>query len=101
MVSYQLLQGMLQLATKNKANVERALQDFMTIASQEDTSGNGRESVGAILGMATAHQLLKQTPRARNQLKRVAKHSWNFEDAEQLERCWLLLADIYIQVQTL
>ncbi len=26
MVSYQLLQGMLQLATRNKANVERALQ---------------------------------------------------------------------------
>jgi len=33
----------------------------------------------------------------RNQLKRVAKHSWNFEDADHLERCWLLLADIYIQ----
>jgi hypothetical protein len=29
----------------------------------------------------------------------VAKHSWNFEDAESLERCWLLLADIYIQGQ--
>ncbi len=27
----------------------------------------------------------------------MAKHSWNFEDAEYLERCWLLLADIYIQ----
>ena len=27
----------------------------------------------------------------------VAKHSWNFEDAEYLERCWLLLADVYIQ----
>ena len=26
MLSYQLLQGMLQLATKNKANIERALQ---------------------------------------------------------------------------
>ena len=67
---------------------------------QED-SKSGRENVGAILGMAIAHQLLKQTPRARNQLKRVAKHSWNFEDAEYLERCWLLLADIYIQVWSL
>ena len=35
--------------------------------------------------------------RARNHLKRVAKHSWNFDDAEYLEKCWLLLADIYIQ----
>ncbi len=33
--------------------------------------GGGRENVGAILGIATAYQLLKQTPRARNQLKRV------------------------------
>ena len=54
--------------------------------------------MGAILGIAIAYQLLKQTPRARNQLKRVAKHTWNFEDAEHLERNWLLLADIYIQV---
>ena len=67
----------------------------MTIAANDV---QGRENVGAVMGMATAYQLLKQTPRARNQLKRVAKHSWNFEDAEHLERCWLLLADIYIQV---
>ena len=52
---------MLQLATKNKANIERALQDFMTIAAQDGQGG--RENVGAILGIATAYQLLKQTPR--------------------------------------
>ena len=92
-ISFQLLQGMLQLATKNKANIERALQDFLQLAAQD----NQRENVGAVLGMATAYMLLKQTPRARNQLKRVSKYSWNFEDAEYLERCWLLLADIYIQ----
>ena len=38
-----------------------------------------------------------QTPRARNQLKRLSKAVWNFEDAEYLERSWLLLADIYVQ----
>ena len=92
-ISFKLLQGMLQLASKNKANIERALQDFLQLAAQD----NQRENVGAVLGMATAYMLLKQTPRARNQLKRVSKYSWNFEDAEQLERCWLLLADIYIQ----
>ena len=41
--------------------------------------------------------LHSQTPRARNQLKRLAKAVWNFEDADYLERCWLLLADIYVQ----
>ncbi|XP_042234768.1 tetratricopeptide repeat protein 21B-like [Homarus americanus] len=65
----------------------------MNIASQESY----KDHVGAILGMATAYMILKQTPRARNQLKRLAKAVWNFEDAEYLERCWLLLADIYVQ----
>jgi tetratricopeptide repeat protein 21B len=47
--------------------------------------------------MAVAYMVLKQTPRARNQLKRVAKNTWNMEDAEDLEKSWLLLADIYVQ----
>eukprot|EP00842_Homolaphlyctis_polyrhiza_P002570 jgi/Hompol1/3313/HPOL_000546-RA len=41
--------------------------------------------------------LLKQPPRARNQLKRVVKTDWTSENGDDLERCWLLLADIYIQ----
>ncbi len=60
MLSFQILQGFLNLATKNKQNIEIALQDFMTLTAQEQ---QGRENVGAILGMATAYQLLKQTPR--------------------------------------
>lgn len=27
--------------------------------------------------MATAHMILKQTPKARNQLKRISKLQWN------------------------
>lgn len=47
--------------------------------------------------MAAAYMILKQQPRARNQLKRIAKAPWNMDDAEDLEKAWLLLADIYIQ----
>lgn len=47
--------------------------------------------------MATAYMILKQTPKARNQLKRIAKMTWNPIEAEELEKSWLLLADIYIQ----
>lgn len=47
--------------------------------------------------MATAYMILKQTPKARNQLKRIAKMNWNPIDAEEFEKSWLLLADIYIQ----
>ncbi|CAL4107788.1 unnamed protein product, partial [Meganyctiphanes norvegica] len=93
MVSHQILGGFLLLATKQKSHAERALNDFMGIAAQEAY----KDHVGAILGMATAYMIVKQTPRARNQLKRLTKAVWNFEDAEYLERCWLLLADIYVQ----
>ena len=49
------------------------------------------------LGMAIGHMILKQTPCARNQLKRIAKMQWNSHVADEFEQSWLLLADIYIQ----
>lgn len=36
------------------------------------------EHVGVIYGAATAFMVLKQTPKARNQLKRIAKSSWKY-----------------------
>jgi tetratricopeptide repeat protein 21B len=42
--------------------------------------------------------LLKQTPKARNQLKRVQKVIYQPEAGDEFERSWLLLADIHIQV---
>ena len=42
--------------------------------------------------------MLKQTPKARNQLKRVQKIPYKSDEAEEFERAWLLLADIHIQV---
>ncbi|KAL0109295.1 hypothetical protein PUN28_014409 [Cardiocondyla obscurior] len=92
-LTHKLLSNFFLLATKQKSNIEKALQDCTALASQDAL----RDHVGPALGMATAHILLKQTPRARNHLKRVSKNVWTFEDAEYLERCWLLLADIYVQ----
>ncbi|XP_046549679.1 tetratricopeptide repeat protein 21B-like [Haliotis rubra] len=83
--------NMALIASKQKSNVEKALSAFMDIASYE------RDHVGALYGMAAAYMVLKQTPRARNQLKRVAKINWNMQDANELEKSWLLLADLYIQ----
>lgn len=56
-----------------------------------------RDHVGALYGMAAAYMMLKQHPRAKNQLKRLTKAPWNMEDAEDLEKAWLLLSDIHIQ----
>lgn len=55
-----------------------------------------KDHVPALLAMATAYMMLKQTPRARNQLKRIAKMNWSIVDADEFEKSWLLLADIYI-----
>ncbi|XP_064419793.1 tetratricopeptide repeat protein 21B [Latimeria chalumnae] len=87
----RILENYCFMATKQKANVERALTAFTEIATVE------KDHIPALLGMATAYMILKQTPKARNQLKRIAKMNWNAIDAEDFEKSWLLLADIYIQ----
>ncbi|KAI4887077.1 hypothetical protein NFI96_013965, partial [Prochilodus magdalenae] len=90
-VQLRILEHYCYLATKLKANVEKALGVFTEIANSE------KDHVPALLAMATAYMILKQTPRARNQLKRIAKMNWNIVDADEFEKSWLLLADIYIQ----
>ncbi|XP_006201152.2 tetratricopeptide repeat protein 21B [Vicugna pacos] len=90
-VQLRIMENYCLMATKQKSNVEQALNTFTEIATSE------KDHIPALLGMATAYMILKQTPRARNQLKRIAKMNWNPIDAEDFERSWLLLADIYIQ----
>lgn len=90
-VQLRVLESYCLMATKQKSHVEQALNAFTEIATSE------KDHIPALLGMATAYMILKQTPRARNQLKRIAKMNWNPVDAEDFERSWLLLADIYIQ----
>lgn len=86
-----ILEAFYLLATKSKPNVEKALSMFMETVAAE------RDNVPGLYGMAAAYMVLKQTPRARNQLKRIAKMPWNSSDADKFEKSWLLLADIYIQ----
>lgn len=90
-IRLQLMENMVLVASKTKSNVEKALTSFMEVASLQ------KDNVGALYGMATAYMVQKQVPKARNQLKRVSKSNWTLEDAEDLEKSWLLLADIYIQ----
>ncbi|KAA6420554.1 MAG: tetratricopeptide repeat 21B [Trebouxia sp. A1-2] len=56
-----------------------------------------RESVPVLLALASGFMLKKQTPKARNQLKHIQKICYVADEADQYERAWLLLADIYIQ----
>nr|XP_031542667.1 tetratricopeptide repeat protein 21A isoform X3 [Vicugna pacos] len=87
----RLLQSLCLLATREKANVEAALGTFIEMAQAE------KDSIPALLAIAQAYMLLKQVPKARTQLKRLAKAPWALAEAEDLEKSWLLLADIYCQ----
>ena len=71
------MEGWVLLATRSKVDVEQALRRFMEMAKSSS------ESIGALVGVATAHMILKQAPRARNQLKRVAKATWNAQVTRQ------------------
>jgi len=79
------------MATQNKANIEDAIQKFIALLERE------RDYVPALLGMATAFMMQKQMPKARNQLKRISKMTFDKEMADDFEQSYLLLADIYIQ----
>ncbi|GIX87202.1 tetratricopeptide repeat protein 21B [Caerostris extrusa] len=89
----RIFSNLIRLAKRSKLDAETALNDFIEILTDE----RFKDHAGAILGSAMAYLVLKQTPRARNQLKRIAKTTWNFSDAEYLEKAWLLLGDIYIK----
>lgn len=54
------------------------------------------EHVPAMLGVAVAFVVLKQTPKARNMLKRIVKLEYRPDNAEEFERSWLMLADLYV-----
>merc|ERR1711988_22210 len=68
-----------------------AIQKFISLLERE------RDYVPALLGMATAFMMQKQMPKARNQLKRISKMTYDRELADDFEQSYLLLADIYIQ----
>ncbi|XP_057707752.1 tetratricopeptide repeat protein 21B-like isoform X2 [Corythoichthys intestinalis] len=85
-----ILENYCLLATKQEVNIKKAHSVFTELA----TNVKGR--VPALLGIATASMMLKQMPQARNQLKHITKMIWNIVDAEEFEKSWLLLANIYI-----
>ncbi|KAF8572456.1 hypothetical protein P879_02170 [Paragonimus westermani] len=88
---HRFLTNMILLATGSKTKVETALEAFAQMTQEEP------ESIAVIYGAAVCYIALKQTQKARNQLKRLAKIHWVAHEAEELEKAWLLLADLYIQ----
>lgn len=90
---YYLAETFIRMHTTDKSEIQSALNKFQEMAFD---SGNKVRNVGAVFGVARAYMLLKQVQKAKTALKTVNTKDWNFDDANYLEKCWLLLADIYI-----
>ncbi|XP_060776687.1 tetratricopeptide repeat protein 21B [Neoarius graeffei] len=73
---------------KQTESAVRVLSDMMEKKVMLETS---------LLIVAQALLLLKQTPKARNFLKRISKMQWTPGIAEDFEKSCLLLADMYIK----
>ena len=89
--SAQVLSCYTMMCTKNRQAVEKACQRLVEIVSEET------DFVPGLLALSTALMIIKQVPKARNQLKRISKMPYNPDQADAFEKSWLLLADIFIQ----
>ena len=87
----KVLEAYICLATRSKSKIDQAMQIFIDILEKE------KDYLPALLGMSTTFMLEKSTTKARNALKRIAKMPYSHELADEFERGYLLLADIYIQ----
>lgn len=96
-LTHRVLWNFLQMASKQKFQIESALKDLTELMQNEGSP----LMVTVVYGIAFALVQLKQVHRAKNHLKRIARLNWSYEDAEYLERSWLLLADIYIHANKL
>ncbi|EPB73844.1 hypothetical protein ANCCEY_07063 [Ancylostoma ceylanicum] len=81
---YILMENSILVASGVRANIQRALDRLLPIVGNE---GEKVSSVGAVLVVARAYMLMKQTPKAKALLKRVVGHQWTLEEADYLEKC--------------
>ncbi|XP_063824062.1 tetratricopeptide repeat protein 21B-like [Ostrinia nubilalis] len=84
------LQALLQLATRQKQQAERVLQELLPLVADD----GHQDDPYLILAIANAYNIIKQPTRAKNILKRtISSIPWSPENADGLERCWLEVAD--------
>jgi len=89
-VRYKVLENYCLLATRIKANIERAQQSFIDILEKD------QDYLPAVLGMATGFMVENNKHKAQNLLKRVAKLELTKHDGEDFSKANLLLAKFYV-----
>lgn len=87
---FKVMANYVRMGSKSRADIDKALNGFKEVVETDP------DSVPGLLGMARAYMMLKAAPKARHQLKRIQKMTYNVEFAEEFEGAWLLLADVFI-----
>jgi tetratricopeptide repeat protein 21B len=87
----KVLECQVLLYSRNRSSVERCVQKLQEIIEVD------RDYVPAILCLSEAYLFQKQLPKARNQLKRMVKIQYQNEYADEFEKSYVILADVYVQ----
>jgi len=76
---------------KCNINCDQAVSRLATILESDP------DNISALLALATAFMLQKQTPKARSQLKRLLKLPFDSTQADAFVNGWLMLADTFVE----
>lgn len=98
-VKQSVLECYASMATRHKDDVENALVKLQELSSQDSTLRE-KERVCTMLAIATGLTLLRQTAKAKNQLRAIDRMPYKWDDGDDFERAWLMLAYIHLQVHT-
>jgi tetratricopeptide repeat protein 21B len=78
------------MAYKMRNQIDKAVAVLLELLGTE------KDYLPALVCLSQAYLMLKQAPKARNHLKRVAKLQFSAALVDDFERGWLMLADVYI-----
>lgn len=91
-LKFKVIENYCIMHSGDKVHLEKALDNFAQLESVY------KDHPSVLRGIAECFMLLKQSPKARNYLKKASELKWNPDDADDLEKCWLLSAASLLSV---
>jgi tetratricopeptide repeat protein 21B len=98
-VKQAVLECYASMATRHKSDIENAIVRMQDLVGQ-DTMVREKERVSSMLAVATGLTMLRQAAKAKNQLRAIDRMPYKWDDGDDFERAWLMLANIHMQVFT-
>ncbi|KAJ7571605.1 hypothetical protein O6H91_01G168700 [Diphasiastrum complanatum] len=90
-VKQTVLECYVLMATKAKADVERAL------CRLHETEAQKEDQVLIMLAIAIGLTILRQSAKAKTQLRSIDKLVYKWDEGDDFEHAWLMLANVHMQ----